>query len=102
MRRFWPPAEPAQADYERLRAAALTGTPPADAAGIRFTRGGLTALIARPAADPVFIAGVHGAPRPAWTPHTDPRRDALAAGFTLLLSEIPADRDGSVHEEVAL
>jgi len=29
---------------------------------------------------------VHGAPRPAWTPHADPRLDALAAGYRLLLA----------------
>jgi hypothetical protein len=27
LRRFWPPAEATQVDYERLRAAALAGTP---------------------------------------------------------------------------
>ena len=82
MRKFWPPAEPAQADYEALRAAALAGTPAA-----RFARGGLAALIARPVADPVFVATLRGAPRAAWTPHLDPRVDALAAGYALLFAE---------------
>jgi hypothetical protein len=85
MRALWPPGEAAQADYEALRAAALAGTPLADAAAARFANGGLAALIARPLAEPVFVAMVRGAPRHPWTPHTDPRREALVAGFELLL-----------------
>jgi hypothetical protein len=69
VRKFWPPAEGAQADYEALRAAVLAGTPAAEVAAARFARGGLAALIARPVADPVFVATLRGAPRPAWTPH---------------------------------
>ena len=87
MREFWPPADAAQADYEALRAAALAGTPAAEVAAARFARGGLAALIARPVADPVFVATLRGAPRPAWTPHLDPRVDALAAGYALLFAE---------------
>ncbi len=86
MRKFWPPADAAQADYERLRAAVLAGTPAADAAAARFARGGLAALIARPGADPVFVAALRGATRPAWTPHADPRLEALAGGYALLLA----------------
>ena len=86
MRRFWPPAEAAQADYERLRAAALAGTPLVGSTAQRFARGGLAALIARPAADPLFVAVVRGAPRPAWTPHADARLEALACGYGLLLA----------------
>jgi hypothetical protein len=82
---LWPPAEAAQADYEALRAAALAGTPLADAAAARFAKGGLAALIARPVAEPVFVAAVHGAPRYPWTPHSDPRLEALVASFQLLL-----------------
>ena len=91
MREFWPPADAAQADYERLRAAVLAGAPAADAAAVRFARGGLAALVARPGADsdPVFVAILRGASRPAWTPHADPRLEALAAGYVLL----PADAD---------
>jgi hypothetical protein len=87
VRSFWPPAEPAQADYEALRAAVLAGTPRADAAAARFARGGLAALIAapHPQAEPVFIAVVAGAPRLPWTAHVDPRAQALATGFALLL-----------------
>ncbi len=88
MRSFWPPAEPAQADYEALRAAALAGTPPVGPAAARFSRGGLAALIAAPHpwAEPVFIAVVTGAPRLPWTAaRRSPRTAALAAGFGLLL-----------------
>ena len=100
MREFWPPADAAQADYERLRAAALAGTPPADAAAARFARGGLAALIARPGADPVFVAILRGASRPAWTPQADPRLEALAAGYALLLAN--ADEESIQQaEEVA-
>lgn len=86
MRSFWPPVEAAQADYETLRAAVLGGAPLADAAAVRFARGGLVALIARPLAQPGFVAVVRGARRPAWTPHTDPRFEVLAAGFGLVLA----------------
>jgi hypothetical protein len=99
VRRFWPPAEAAQADYERLRAAVLAGAPLAEPASVRFSRGGLGALIARPAADPVFIAIVAGAPRPAWTPHVDPRLEALAAGYALLLAN--TDDQQNETQEVA-
>ena len=93
MRSFWPPSEAAQADYEALRAAVLAGAPLAEATAIRFARGGLAALLARPISEPEFVAAVHGAPRPAWTPHADPRLDALAAGYGLLLAaadQLPA------------
>ena len=100
MRKFWPPADAAQADYERLRAAVLAGAPAADAAAVRFARGGLAALVARPGADPVFVAILRGASRPAWTPHADPRLEALAAGYVLLLAD--ADEESIKQaEEVA-
>ncbi|HSS10909.1 MAG TPA: hypothetical protein VLL25_13555 [Acidimicrobiales bacterium] len=86
MRALWPPTESAQADYEALRAAAIAGTVLADAAASRFSRGGLAALIARPHAEPVFVAVLRGAPRVPWSPHADPRLEALAAGFGLLLA----------------
>ena len=100
MRRLWPPAEAAQADYETLRAAVLAGTPPAGPVAARFARGGLAALIARPAAEVAFVAVVHGAPRPAWTPHADPRSDALAGGYALLLAN-PDQRSEPHHTEVS-
>jgi hypothetical protein len=85
-RRFWPAGEAAQADYESLRAHVLaTGAPPDSLAAARFDRRGLVGLIAWPSAEPVFDAALRGAPRPPWSPHADPRLDALAAGFALLL-----------------
>jgi hypothetical protein len=97
MRALWPPGEAAQADYEALRGAALAGTPLADATAARFANGGLAALIARPLAEPVFLAVVRGAPRQPWTPHADPRLDALVAGFALLVLDA---EDGHQHQEV--
>jgi len=64
---FWPPGEAAQADYEMLRGCVLAG------------------LIAWPAAEPDFRAGLLGAARPPWTPHADPREQALAATYQFLL-----------------
>ena len=84
--RFWPAGEAAQADYETLRQHVLaTGFPPDSIAAARFARRGLAGLIAWPAAEPVFRAELLGAPRPPWTPYDDPRLDALAAGFAVLL-----------------
>jgi len=84
--RLWPVGEAAQADYEALRAHVLaTGAPPESLAAARFARRGLSGLIAWPSAEPVFDAALLGAPRAPWTPHVDPRLDALAAGFALLL-----------------
>jgi hypothetical protein len=38
-----------------------------------------------PSAEPVFVAELLAAARPAWTPHDDPRVAALAAGYQFLL-----------------
>jgi hypothetical protein len=85
--RFWPAGEAAQADYETLRQHVLdTGALPDCLAAARFTRRGLAGLIAWPAAEPVFRAELLGAARPPWTPYHDPRLDALAAGFAVLLN----------------
>ena len=100
MRALWPPAEAAQADYEALRAAALAGTALADPVAARFAKGGLVALIARPVAEPVFLAVLVGAPRHPWTPNSDPRLDALVAGFRLLLVADAQDRNEHHKEEV--
>ena len=90
-RRFWPVGEAAQADYESLRAHVLaTGAAPDSLAAARFDRRGLAGLIAWPSAEPVFDAALLGAARPPWTPHADPRLDALAAGFALLLAPAAA------------
>ena len=85
-RSFWPPAEAAQVDYETLRAHVFehSGLPEGLAAA-RFARRGLAGLIAWPAAEPVFVAELVAAARPAWTPHEDPRVAALAAGYQFLL-----------------
>jgi hypothetical protein len=85
MRRFWPVAEPAQADYERLRAAVFSsGRLPDELASARFVRRGLAGLIVWPVAAPVFAPVLSGAQRPAWTPYGDPRLGALAAAYRLL------------------
>jgi hypothetical protein len=86
VRRFWPAGDAAQADYELLREVALAGGASLSIAAQRFERRGLAGLIAWPAAEPVFSAHLTGAIRPAWTPHADPRVEALAAGFELLLT----------------
>src|SRR6185503_3432878 len=85
-RSFWPPAEAAQVDYETLRGHVLelTGLPEGLAAA-RFARRGLGGLIAWPSAEPVFVAELLAAVRPAWTPHDDPRVAALAASYQFLL-----------------
>ena len=57
-------------------------------AAARFARRGLAGLIAWPVSEPLYTAIVRGAPRPAWTPHADPRLEALAAGYELLLSAL--------------
>jgi len=85
--RFWPVGEAAQADYETLRQHMLDiGRLPDCLAAARFTRHGLAGLIAWPATEPIFRAELLGAPRPPWTPYDDPRLDALAAGFAVLLN----------------
>jgi hypothetical protein len=84
--RFWPVGEAAQADYEALRRQVLaSGALPDCLAAARFARRGLAGLIAWPGAEPVFRAELVGAVRPPWTPYDDPRLDALAAGFAVLL-----------------
>ena len=86
MRRFWPPAESAQADYEVLRQAVLDGRPLANQAGARFEAQGLWGLIRKPAAQPMFSARLIGAVRPPWSPYNDPRLDALADALQLVLN----------------
>lgn len=83
---FWPPVQAAQIDYERLRAHLLEHDRlPEDLAAARFARRGLAGLISWPVSEPIFIAELGGASRPAWSPHADPRVDALAAGYQFLL-----------------
>ncbi len=88
-RRFWPIAEAAQADYEVLREAVLSGQPMQSLTAARFARRGLAGLIAWPVAEPVFAAVMVGAARAPWTPYADARLDALAAGYELILRVAP-------------
>jgi hypothetical protein len=86
MSRFWPPGDPPQHAYERLRSAVLTsGRLPDELASARFARRGLAGLIVWPDAEPVFSARLLVTPRAAWTPYTDPRLAVLAATYRLLL-----------------
>ena len=89
-RRFWPIGEAAQADYEVLREAVLSGEPMHSLTAARFARHRLAGLIAWPAAEPVYTAALVGAERARWTPYADPRLDALAAGYELIL-RVPSD-----------
>jgi hypothetical protein len=84
-RRFWPIGEAAQADYEALRQAVLSGEPMPSWTAARFARRGLAGLMAWPAAEPIYTAALVGAERARWTPYADPRLDALAAGYELIL-----------------
>jgi hypothetical protein len=89
-RRLWPIGEAAQADYEGLRKAVLSGEPVGSLAAARFARRGLAGLIAWPVAEPVYTAVMLGAQRPPWTPYEDPRLEVLAAGYELIL-RVPTD-----------
>jgi hypothetical protein len=101
VRRFWPPVEPAQVDYERLRSSVLAGIPLLDGPAARFARAGLAALIERPTAEPVFVAVLSSAARPPWTPYHDPRTAALAAGYGLLLAAADAERAEALEPHAA-
>ena len=83
--------EAAQVDYEALRTHMCEQSrPPAGRAAARFARRGLTGLIAWPPAEPVFVAELVAAARPAWTPHQDSRVAALAVSYQFLLDLRPA------------
>lgn len=88
MRGFWPIGEGAQADYEQLRAGVLAGTPLVSATAGRFERTGLAGLILQPSARAVFSAVLLGAARPSWSPYADPRHEALADGYMLVLGAV--------------
>lgn len=88
--RFWPAAEPAQLDYERLREMALAGTLLTGAEVERFQRSGLAALIRRPSSKtPRLVATLVEVPRARWSPYADPRLEALADAYSLLTTVIP-------------
>jgi len=74
-----------------LRGCVLAGgCLPAGPAAARFARRGLAGLIAWPAAEPDFRAELCGEARPRWTPHADPRAQALAAAYQFLLDAAAA------------
>ncbi len=84
--RFWPIAEPAQADYEQLRELVLGGGELGELlAARRFGRRGLAGLIAWPAAEPAYLGAVIGAPRPPWCGEQDPRELFLCDTYGFLL-----------------
>ena len=85
--RLWPVSEPAQADYERLRALALAGEACGELlAARRFERRGLAGLISWPAAEPDYLGSVIGARRPAWCGSDDPREQQLRDAYGFLLA----------------
>ncbi|MDJ0385828.1 hypothetical protein [Streptomyces sp. G-G2] len=92
------PGKDAQAEYEMLRNHVLEyGQMPSSLAAARFARRGLAGLIVWPRGETVFRAELSGARRPGWTPHHDPRQDALAGAFAVLLDA--ADRLGHECDE---
>jgi len=87
--RLWPICEPAQADYEQLRAIVLTGGDVGEIlAARRFARRGLAGLISWPSAEPAYLGSVIGARRPPWCGAEDPRERQLRETYAFLL-----DRD---------
>lgn len=86
MSRLWPASEAAQADYETLREQALRGQGELSLAAARFARLGLAGLIARPTGEPIWVASLVAIRRPPWSPHLDPRAEALADGYASLLA----------------
>jgi len=90
VRSFWPIGDSAQADYEQLRAGVLAGMPLVSVAAGRFERTGLSGLILQPSAPTVFSAVLLGAARPSWSPYADPRHEALADGYMLVLGAVMA------------
>jgi hypothetical protein len=84
--RFWPAAEAAQVEYERLRRAALAGEPgPSELALARFRRRGLAGLIGWSEAEPAWLGELVAAERPAWCGREDPREHALCEAYSFLL-----------------
>lgn len=91
--RFWPICEPAQADYEQLRAIVLTGGDVGEIlAARRFARRGLAGLISWPSAEPAYLGSVISARRPPWSGGEDPRERQLHDAYAFLLA-VPA-QDG--------
>lgn len=85
--RFWPVCEPAQADYERLRAIVLAGGDVGEMlVARRFARRGLAGLISWPSAEPAYLGSVIGARRPPWCGCEDPRERELHDIYAFLLA----------------
>jgi hypothetical protein len=84
--RFWPIAEPAQADYERLRAAVVAGEAIDELVAARFARRGLAGLIEWPRSEPAYLGSLVGASRPPWSGREDPRAARLAEAYRFLLA----------------
>ena len=59
-------------------------------------------MIAWPAAEPVFVAELVSAERPAWTPYLDSRVTTLAAGYQFLLDINTAAVQDAAADVVAL
>lgn len=84
--RFWPISEPAQADYEQLRAIVLAGGELGELlTARRFERRGLAGLISWPAAEPAYLGSAIGARRPPWSGSEDPREAQLRDAYSFLL-----------------
>jgi hypothetical protein len=85
---LWPVGEPAQADYERLRALVLAGEPGDESlAARRFERRGLAGLIGWPEAEPDYVGALVGAGRPAWCGGEDPREQRLRDAYGFLFAD---------------
>ena len=97
--RFWPVGEPAQADYERLRALVLAGERCGELlAARRFERRGLAGLISWPQAEPDYLGSLIGACRPAWCGSEDPREQQLRDAYGLLLADADSNLLRAVGE----
>lgn len=97
--RFWPISEPAQADYEQLRALVLAGEGIDERlAARRFARRGLAGLISWPTAEPAYLGSLVGASRPPWSGAEDPREAQLAEVFGFLLARESAQRSRAVGQ----
>jgi hypothetical protein len=95
--RLWPVGEPAQADYERLRALALAGEPCDElVAARRFDRCGLAGLISWPAVERDYLGSLIGATRPAWCGDEDPRQQRLRDTYGFLLADGDSDSQRAV------
>jgi len=97
--RFWPVAEPAQADYEQLRALVLAGERCGELlAARRFERRGLAGLISWPQAERDYLGSVTGACRPAWCGSDDPREQRLRDAYGFLLADADSNLSRAVGE----